>query len=228
MKKLYVDTASPDEVKKYTKLPYVSGLTTNPALVAKHIDAQTEQYVDFIKKIRDSLQRWDLCFHLSVELLDMSVDGGVQQARRLHDELSMLAVAYKVPIAVENVPLIKKLGDGLDVNATCAITPAQAWLGWTSGARIVSIFYRRACDFYGSEEAALKNVAEAAKLMPDGCELICGSIRTADDVLKCWLAGATAVTAPPKVIDQLVERFKHEKSDEAIQQFEEAARPWRF
>jgi transaldolase len=221
---LFVDTASPEEVAQYSALPFITGLTTNPSLVAKHIRPD-ESYLEFLVRLLSNLKNNNL--HVSIELLTYDVDAGVAQAERINEELEDIDnIFFKVPLLTKTTSLIAALSKrGLFVNATAVITPSQAFIARESGARAISFFYRRACDFYGSTKEALENVRNAFDLFDGDINTICGSIRTPQDVVDCWSNGALAVTAPPKVIDQM---FVHQKTDEAVSQFEEASKTWQF
>lgn len=246
-KRLYVDSANIEEIRRALATGAVSGVTTNPSLMAK------EAKGDYLKKLEEiavelSFLVWrDSVEHLSVEVTTLDPGKMADQAFELNERLSsrlastFVQLFVKIPIGFEYLRVMNEVNKFGFVNATAAMTARQALLAERAGAAVVSFFYNRMID--GGDEngrgegpgyarrRALDEIAKFARLREitendekePCCEIICGSIRRPEDVLECWEAGADIVTAPLRVVEKMVE---HPKTTEAIERFQKDIEQW--
>lgn len=231
--RLLLDSANLDEIGRCRR-PLVAGVTTNPSLMAKE---KKGDYIESLESIRNALKpavddpRGEC--HLSVEVISRP-DEMYEQAVILNQRLWRPGVDLyiKIPISTETTETIYRLNAaGISVNATACMTTAQAKLAVDCGAKIVSFFFRRACDFYMKEfesqrarEFVLQQIGGFLRFKDDRVNIICGSIRTPEDVMECWQYGADYVTAPLKVIEQMIH---HPKTQESIESFQRDIDAWR-
>ena len=220
MGKLYLDTANIDEIKRLTRTTAISGVTTNPSLMAK------EEKGDYVGKLKEIAEE-TIGMHLSVEVITLDPREMVKQAIELRDELKDVDLFIKIPITLDNLTVISHLevNEKIKVNATACMTADQAKMAMDAGASVVSFFYNRMKDGHlnADREIRMFHIDAMHRLSHSGCNIICGSIRKPEDITACWAAGADIVTASMKTIEQLI---SHPQTDKAIQGFQEDIEKW--
>ncbi len=234
--KFFVDSANLVEITAALERGFVSGVTTNPSLLAKEpktdFEAHIERIIALVKRERDGA-------HVSVEVFSRDPDEIVAQARRFVERLSYAALSVKVHVGWEELRAIRELSrEGISINCTACMSISQALMAAHAGARYVSLFWGRIRDAAAGESYAAERIEryERRALDKDECnpelvvertrylieragletEIIAGSIRSALDVRDAALAGAHIVTVPPKFFPDLVSHFK---TDEVVEQF---------
>lgn len=225
MKSLFLDTANIEEIRRLIRSDAIRGVTTNPSLMAK------EAKGDYIEKLKDIMNLvgavpvsnvFGRSKHLSVEAISLDPQTILEQGFKLHGALSGhgAQLYVKVPVTFANLEVITKLvNGGVKVNATACMNVVQAKLAADSGAQIVSFFYNRIKDGGENPNKVLSDFAA----MGSNCEVICGSIRTPQDVIDAWYYGADIVTASSKVIAEMIQ---HPQTDKAIAQFQKDIDSW--
>ncbi len=232
-KQLFLDSANLDDIRSIIGNDAITGVTTNPSLMAKE---EKGPYADKLKEIYDVLWksvRFGQKRHLSVEAISLDPKEILFQAKALWDRFGKnpnLELYVKVPVTFENLSVITELsrGNHIAVNATCCMTALQAKMASDAGAKIVSFFYNRMKDWTNDLPQVRHNADVEIRRYcslrsTDDAQIICGSIRTPEDVYDCWSAGADIVTAPNKVIREML---VHPKTDEAIRQFQSEIEAW--
>lgn len=157
--KLYLDSANLEEIKRIYRTTAISGVTTNPSLMAKEKKGDYAQKLDEIANflalgVIDGVLDKDpkRKKHLSVEVLSTDPDEIEDEGFQLYSELNsrygpQLDVHVKVPVTVENLSCISYLTrKGVKVNATACMIPSQAKMAMDAGAHVVSFFYNRMKD----------------------------------------------------------------------------------
>lgn len=238
MKKLLLlDSANFYAARAFCSSDAVSGVTTNPSLMAKEGKGD---YIDKLKHIANELgihgEKSGQKKHLSVEVTSLEPGAMVGEAINLHAGLKDFPVDLyvKIPIGAEYLEVMTDLSHlKIRVNATAIMTYAQAKLATDAGASIVSFFYNRMKDG-GVDPAEIskfshfcvtaKNQAIVTSDHDRFASIICGSIRKPEDVLACWDLGADIVTASPKIIEELC---SHPETTKALDQFKKDIDAWR-
>ncbi len=222
-----LDSASLDDVRRFRGRA-IDGVTTNPSLVAKE---EKKQYITLLNEIASELTDGA---HFSVEVITLDPDEMVAQAIRLHNELrGDCDIHIKIPVMTETLNVITRLKImGIKVNATACMTALQAKMASDAGATVVSFFYNRMIDYNkhigenfprhnAKQELILYNSLKG--LSGGGADVICGSIRTANDIKECFESGADYVTASALTLDGIM---KHPKTVESIQGFQKDIDAW--
>ncbi len=231
--KLFVDTANLRDIADALEIG-VSGITTNPSLLAKEPKGN---YIEHIKKIVKLAER-HANISLSIEVFSNEPEEMLRQAEEFNDKLNYKHLAVKIPVSYrgkDNLAVIRELvRRGITVNCTACMAPLQAALAARAGSHFVSLFYNRIRDAGNENEEKEKairegsveeldfnpeNVVRETKLLLQGlpeAEIIIGSIRTPLDIKKAFLAGAHIVTASYKIIQNSLQHFK---TDDAVDKF---------
>ena len=218
--KYFLDTANLNEIRDGLRKGVVTGVTTNPSILAK------EPKTNFLKHIKDIA---NLCKNygsvpLSVEVFAQTPDKMRAQALELVENIDYSNLNFKIPIGFEELEVINQLASsGVDVNCTCCFTTTQLQLGAQAGARYVSLFYNRLIDNGGDPIKVLRRTRKFLDKTGLNCEIIAGSIRNPYDVEDAWHAGADIVTASHKI---LTNAAKHPKTDESVAGFLKDFNEW--
>ena len=219
--KLYADTANLEEIDYLNSLGIITGVTTNPSIIAK------EPKGDFIKLIKPIA---NLCqenkLSLSVEVFNTEFEKMLDEAINISDKLSEYKeiLKIKIPVTFDGLKAIKVLKKkGISTNATACYTEQQLMLAATAGASYVSLFYCRLEQSGGNCEKVLKRTRHFIEQNNFKTEIISGSIRTQTDASNAWNYGSHIVTTSSSVINEMI---VHPKTDDAIKQFTRDFESW--
>jgi transaldolase len=205
--RLFLDTASVEEIRAAAKLGVISGVTTNPTLWAK---AGGGSYRDIVLEIAGIVDG-----PISAECLSRDVDGLVEEARRVASWHPNVVV--KIPIDEAGLEATSRLSrEGIKVNTTLVFSPNQALLAATVGAAFISPFVGR-LDDVGHEGMAV--VADAVEILDRyhlPAEVIAASLRHPRHVVMAAKAGAHIATMPYSV---LMGMLRHPLTDMGIERF---------
>lgn len=198
--KFFIDTANLDEIKKAYKIGVLSGVTTNPSLVAK----EGVKFEDRISEILNAVPE--------VESVSAEVTPNALTAEQMIAEANELIkinggdkrITIKLPMTLEGLQACSYLSKkGIKTNVTLIFTVNQALLAARAGATYVSPFLGRLDDISEDGVGLVTRVAELFRVHKLNTQIIAASVRHPDHVTRVALAGAHIATIPFKVIEQL-------------------------
>jgi transaldolase len=204
--KLFLDTANLDEIREIKRWGVLSGLTSNPTLIAKeHEDAETHMKA--------------LCAEVegpvSLETTETEPQAMYEQGVKL-SQVAPNAVV-KVVMTPEGLEVGKRLiDDGIPVNVTLTFSPAQAILAAEIGATYVSPFLGRLDDVGADGMYALREICEIYDVQGYDTLVLAASLRHPMHVIEAAKAGADVATMPYDVFSKLV---KHPLTDAGMEKF---------
>lgn len=216
--KFFIDTANLDQIKRAYKVGILSGVTTNPSLVAK-------EGVKFEDRIAEILREVPRVESVSAEVTPDAVtaDEMIAQANELikiNDNDKNITI--KLPMTLEGLEACRYLADkGVKTNVTLIFTVNQALLAARAGATYVSPFLGRLDDISEDGVQLVAKVAELFKTHSLEAQIIAASVRHPDHVTRVAMAGAHIATVPFSVIEQIA---KHPLTDQGMEKF---AADWR-
>lgn len=212
--KFFADTSDISEIERIYKLGIISGITTNPVIVAK--EAKSTQPRDAYRKLAQRFPE----FPISIQLLDE------EEGALLEDARSFSAIApnivVKLPMfgdgrGLRILPIL--IEEGISINITGLMTAEQLLTvvksGQGKGPTYASLFFNRIRDGGGNP---VKEISKARNLIDKfnlSTKIITGSIRKPEDVYESVMAGAHIVTITPPVFWAMI---NHPKSVEFIEQ----------
>lgn len=209
--RIFLDTANIDEIRDAARLGVVSGVTTNPSLVAKEERVDLKAVIMEIASIIDG--------PISVEVLATEVEAMVQEARDLSSWSSNVVI--KVPASAVGLEVTSILAkEGIKVNFTLCFSLNQAILGALAGARYVSSFVGRLDDVGHDGMELVADIVNAFELYNLDTEVIAASIRHPLHCIAAVKAGAHIATVPYRILMQMIQ---HPLTDVGIARF---ARDW--
>lgn len=205
--KLFLDTANQAEVEAAVKMGVISGVTTNPSLVAKEGGDYIERVKYFCELVGGPI---------SVEVMVTDTEGMLQEARKLaamHEN-----IVIKLPITADSLAAIKQLkAEGIKTNATLCFSSNQAILAARAGASYVSPFVGRLNDIGQDGMVLIQEIKTIFSNYGFDTEIIVASVRSPRQVTEAAIIGADIATIPYKILEQMV---SHPQTDLGIAKFE--------
>lgn len=204
--KFFIDTANIDEIKEANELGVISGVTTNPSLIAKEGRDLTEA----IKEITSIVNG-----PISAEVIALDAEGMVkegEQLAKIHEN-----IVVKIPMTEEGLKATRILSSkGIKTNVTLIFSATQALLASRAGATYVSPFVGRLDDIGENGLNLISDIVEIFTNNNITTEIIVASVRNPIHVLESAKLGADIATAPLKVIKAMI---KHPLTDKGIESF---------
>ena len=205
--KFFIDTANINEIKEIESWGVLSGVTTNPSLIAKEKDVVFEEVIKEITSIVDG--------PISAEVTSEDSEGMIREGKALHAIHQNVVV--KIPMTIEGLKAIRALeGEGIPTNCTLIFSVNQALLALRAGASYISPFIGRLDDIGNDGLDLIKSLADTIDFYGYNSEIIAASIRHPLHVQQAAMAGAHIATVPYKVFNQMV---NHPLTDKGIDQF---------
>ncbi|MBR5756692.1 MAG: fructose-6-phosphate aldolase [Firmicutes bacterium] len=212
--KIFIDTANVDEIREAASWGVLSGVTTNPSLIAKE-GKDFKSVVKEITEIADASP--SNIISISAEVLADDAEGMIKEAHELikiHD-----VITIKVPMTEEGIKAVSVLSkEGVKTNVTLVFSPNQALLAAKAGATFVSPFVGRMDDIANDGVGLIAEITEIFEIYGIETQVIAASIRTPKDVADCAKVGADIATIPYAILKKM---FKHPLTDKGIQQFKD-------
>lgn len=209
--KLFIDTANIDEIKEAASWGVVSGVTTNPSLIAR----EGRELSSVIKEIVALVDG-----PISAEVAEGTAEAMVAEAR----ELSALHenIVIKLPMTIEGVKACSILTkEGIHTNVTLVFSVSQALMAMEAGATYISPFMGRMDDAGFDSAKLIDDIVTVVSNYGYDTEIIAASIRNLDHVHKAAVAGSDIATIPFKVLKKMVE---HPLTTAGLQIFAAAAK----
>ena len=204
--KLFIDTAKVEDIRKANDMGVISGVTTNPSLIAK-------EGRDFNEVIREITTIVDGPISGEVKATTVDAEGMIKEGREIAAIHPNMVV--KIPMTVEGLKAVKVLSaEGIKTNVTLIFTANQALLAAEAGATYVSPFLGRLDDINQSGVDLIEEIVTIFDNYGYDTEIIAASIRNPVHVTECALAGADIATVPYSVIEQMT---KHPLTDHGIE-----------
>lgn len=205
---IFLDTANIEQIKQGVKLGVVSGVTTNPTLVAKEANADYESVVKEICSIVSG--------PVSVEVLAEDTATMLQQARTMAAWAPNVVI--KIPATADGLGTTSILSqEGIQVNMTLCFSVNQAILAALAGAAFISPFVGRLDDIGDDGMQLVKDIVEVYRNYKElKTRVIAASIRHPQHCIVAAKVGADIATIPYTVLTQMI---RHPLTDIGIARF---------
>jgi transaldolase len=204
--KFFIDTANVEEIRLANDMGVISGVTTNPSLVAK-------EGRDFFQVLKEIVEIVD--GPISAEVVSLDAKGMIEEGEKLaaiHPN-----IVIKVPMTAEGLKATKIFASrGIKTNVTLIFTANQALLAARAGASFVSPFIGRLDDISENGMHLIRDIADIFSIHALDTEIIAASVRHPVHVTEAALAGAHIATCPYGVIEKMI---KHPLTDQGIERF---------
>jgi len=205
--KFFIDTANLEAIKEIKAMGMCDGVTTNPSLMAKEGNTDTDSV---LKEICAVVQG-----PVSGEVTALDSAGMVEEGKRLAALSEYIVV--KVPTTYEGLQATAALAaEGIRVNATLVFSVSQALLMAKAGAAYVSPFVGRLDDISEDGMQLISDIVDVYENYGYETEVIVASVRHPMHVVDSAMLGADIATIPPDVIKKLV---AHPLTDKGLAAF---------
>lgn len=201
---LYLDSAFIDEAQFVHQLGWVSGITTNPALLA-----QSELSPEATLRELASCTHGEVFYQLTAPDLE-----GMQKEAHQIFEIIGKGTVLKIPATEVGFKAVASLSPEIPCAVTAVYSPAQAVVTAEAGGKYAICYVNRATQLLGDGLALVRGMAKV--LSGSETEILAASIKTPDEAIATLLAGAQHLTLPFKVLRELSE---HELSQKSIAEF---------
>ena len=207
---IFLDTADTEVIKKHIETGLIDGVTTNPSLIMKSGRNPDDVY----QEIRDLGIR-----DISMEVMG-TADDMISEGMRLNEQFGYCST-IKVPLTRDGLIACKKLySNGVNVNVTLIFSAAQAILAANAGAKYVSPFVGRLDDQSVAGLEVVRSISEIYRIHGCPTQVLAASIRSVQRAVRSWYNGASVVTMPPKIFEQM---YDHILTDKGLEIFDRDA-----
>ena len=204
--KLFIDSANIDEIKEVAGWGVISGVTTNPSLIAKE-GKDLKSAVTQICRIIDG--------PVSAEVLSLRTEDMIKEGREYASWHPNITV--KLPMTEQGIKATKILSsDGIKTNVTLVFSANQALLAAIAGATFISPFIGRIDDTGHEGMALIEEIKTIFDHYVFDTQILTASIRGPQHVTVAAKIGSDIATIPHKVLKQM---FKHPLTESGIKQF---------
>jgi transaldolase len=204
--KLFLDTASIEEIRTVNRWGVLGGVTTNPSLLARERSDPDAVWKEILTEVEGDV---------SLEVTALDADGMVEQGQRLA-QMGPNGVV-KVPMTPDGLEAASRLrAEAIRTNITLVFSAAQAILAAEVGAYCVSPFLGRLDDAGADGMAVLRSICDVYAVQGYDTKVLAASLRHPMHVVESALAGADIATMPFDVFTKLV---KHPMTDLGLDRF---------
>lgn len=203
---LFLDTANIEEIKEALGWGVISGVTTNPSLVAR----EKRDFKSLVKEICHMVPG-----PVSAEVLSMDFREMISEAR----ELSKIApnVVVKIPMTKDGLKAVNVLSqEGINTNVTLVFSATQGLLAALAGATYISPFIGRLDDISNEGMDIVQDLVIMMENYNLPTRVIAASVRHPMHVLESARVSCHIATVPYKVLEAML---RHPLTDIGIQRF---------
>jgi len=194
---LFIDSSDPKEIKDVFAWGVLSGVTTNPLIIAKEApDAVLSERIREVLAVSWGDVSVELTTETESEMIDESLGYHAWDPQR---------ITIKVPFSETGMRVLHQLVKrGIKTNVTCLMAMNQAYLSALAGATYVSIFSGRVRDMGYDVRPVIASTRQVLEREGLAAKIIVGSMRHMMDVNEALEAGAHVPTVTPPILRKMV------------------------
>lgn len=204
-----IDTANLEAIKKAYNFYPMSGVTTNPTIIAK----EKTNFISLLKSIREIIGEEAM---LHTQAVGTTAEEIVKEAEYLNEVIGG-NFYIKIPVIPEGIKAMKILKKkGIKITATAIFTAQQALMAALAGAEFVAPYVNRIDNISGDGVNVVAEIVQLFELYGLDAKVVAASFKNVQQVHSCSLSGAQAVTVNPEILDKMLE---HPLTDWSVDQF---------
>lgn len=194
---IILDTANLEDIRRYNDIYDITGITSNPTILAK----EKAEFFPLLLEIRSIIGEKQL----HVQVTGSICEEMLKEAEALTDRLGK-DTYIKVPTNEEGIKTMKVLKSrGNRVTATAIYLPHQAMLAASVGADYVAPYFNRMNNMNVDSKKAIGDMAWLFEHNQIQTKIVAASFKNTQQVMDALMAGAQAVTVSPELYTQMVE-----------------------
>jgi transaldolase len=192
---IWLDTTNIQTIHKARRFGLLSGVTTNPSLIA-------QSRRDFEEVLEDLLHHQE--GPVTAQVVAEEASEMVQQGQSLYSLSNRLII--KVPLTKNGLEAVHLLSrQGIPTMATTIYHPRQALMAALAGADYIAPYLGRLEKAGGDPEAMLKTTMHLFQTYRIKTKILGASLYNVEQVLQCAEAGIYGVTVKDELFDKLIE-----------------------
>ncbi len=206
---IFIDTADVTEARIAKEYGWVSGITTNPRLLAR-IDANPEDILEGLAKL-----------HMGPIFYQLTASDHAGMLSEIHKirEIVGEKLVLKLPPTRDGFRIINKTCTQVPCCVTALFSLSQAMVAQEAGAQYIAIYVNRATRSIGDGISLVRDMASVLKR--GKTEILAASIKSSKEACEALRAGANHLTVSFDVLKTLI---YHELSEEAVREFDSEGR----
>lgn len=201
---IYLDSAIISEAEEVCQWGWVSGITTNPTLLAKS-DLAPDVTLQKLK----GLTSGEVYYQLTSSDFDTMITEGKAAFALLGSQ-----TVLKIPATPIGFQVVACLSREILCSVTAIYHPSQAIIAAESGAKYAIAYVNRATRLLGDGYALVRDMANVLK--GSNTEILAASIKSRDEAVSTILAGAHHLTLPLSILKSMT---MDELSDQTFVEF---------
>jgi len=210
--KIFLDTANIEQIQKAAESGIVSGVTTNPSILAK----EGRSFKESITAVCETLPDGSLLF----EVMGTDTESMVKEAQQLAALSKQVVV--KIPMTPEGIAAVSQLSKmGIPCTVTLVFSVAQAITAACAGARYVAPFVGRLDDVGADGLALVRDIKAVFTSQQSETQVLAASIRSVKSVEDLFSAGCDVITMPGSILDAM---YNHPLTTSGLAKFMEDAK----
>lgn len=192
---IWLDSADINTIKKASQLGILTGVTTNPSIIAQSGKSLENALKEILKTQKGPV---------AAQVLAARAQDIVEQAEILRDFSERIIV--KIPVTQEGLKAINSLAHlELPIMATAIITPFQALLACHAGATYLAPYYSHIEKQHNFHDEVLETMVHFIETYHFDAKIIVASIRNLDHMMTCLGSKVHGVTIKPDLFEKLIE-----------------------
>jgi transaldolase len=210
---LFLDSALAADAREAAALQMVTGITTNPTLVAQVLKADTPFRTrdDLIAALCDEFPGTVMVQLTAETPKEREAEGwallGLRPGR----------VGLKIPSTPDNFPLARRFAaEGHAVGMTAIFGPGQAYLSCEAGVKYIFPYVNRSTRLLGDGVALVRRMRAVIDALQSPVQILAASVKSSEEAVDTLLAGAHGLTLPLNVMRAL---GHHPLSEQTIAEF---------
>ena len=212
--KILIDTLDVKEIKKYSDMGIISGVTTNPTFFYEEGVKSTEEFLSILKDIMPDKEIQLEAMGSVDEILKIARDYVVSPSGTPCEH----NIVSKIPFnedGLEAVSILSK--ESIKTNVHLVYSVNQAVLAARSGATYVCPLMGRFDDSGQNSSELLGGIKTAFDNYDIKTEILAASVRHPDHVKQALLLGVDAITIPYKVFKLMMDHPLTERGTRAFE-----------
>lgn len=208
MTKILVDSSDINKIKNIDLYYKISGITTNPSIIAKECKDLKERLQDIKKFVGN---RYEIHVQTTERDADLIFNEAVKLKKFFGDKFFI-----KIPISKQGLQAaIRCKNNGINVTMTAIFTPMQVLACSSAGVDYVAPYVNRIDNVSGNSIEILKYMQNIVK--DTNTKILAASFKNQNQITNVVSIGVDSITVSPNLIE---ESIWHPYTDKSVEQFE--------
>ncbi|WP_110954349.1 fructose-6-phosphate aldolase [Anaerosinus massiliensis] len=204
------DTANLEDIRKYSEIFPITGITSNPSIV------KLEGKIEFFQHFKEIRQIIGFDKTLHIQILAENAEDIIAEANTLLSKIDD-QIFIKIPVTPQGLKAMRLLkADGVHITATAIYTKMQGLLALEAGADFIAPYVNRMQNLDINAYEVIQTFAKMIEQYHYPAKIVAASFKNMHQVNAAFEYGAQTVTIPPSL---LIDAFKMPSIQKAIDDF---------